>query len=409
MNQKLESPVRIMVICQAFRFELVLVRWKLLVERYSDVEIMVVGPNYWESCDFGKTDVYPGLPEREEGRFRFVTVNMCRNLFRGGWYDRKMLSLVKEFRPNIIYLIGEEGTNVLFQMALARKLYVPEAKIIAFTMREIPFPFQNPHFRLRWSLATKIIDAYLCHHPKGVERLRGDGRFKKPIYMQTQVGVDAQIFRPDPVARKKIREKWGIGEEEFVFGTLSRLDVQKGILDVVNAVNPHLKYKVMVIGDGVDSEKVREQIDKKGLNDQVLLPGRVPCYGPVAEFLNGLDALVHVPCTTPNWIDTFPLAVVQAMAVGLPVIGSDSGAVPYQLGPGAMIVPEANPSALKVAMDEMFKMSHEERSKYGEQLRRRVLNTFEISHLTDCFYVIMKDILANRYVAAHADQQDFQF
>jgi len=402
-------PVRLMVVCQSFRVELVLVRWRLLAERYPDVDVTVVGPDYCESLDFGKKDVYPGLPEREQERFRFLTVNMRGNKLRGGWYDSKMLSLVRKCRPNIIYLIGEEGTNLVLQMAIARKYYVPNAKIVAFTMRELPYPFHSLNFRLRWWLAKKVIDAYLCHHPKGVERLRSEGGFAKPIYMQTQIGVDATIFSPNAAARRKMREQWGIREGEFVFGTLSRIDVQKGILDVVNAVQADAPYKVMLIGDGVDAEIVKKEIERSGLVNKVLLPGRVPFYGPVAEVLNGLDGFIHVPRTTPSWIDTFPLAVVQAMAVGLPVIGSDSGAVPYQLGPHAMIVPEANPSALKVAMDKMFMMRSEERTAYGEQLRFRVLKTFEISHLTDCFYVIMKDILANRHEPKHIDQQNFQF
>jgi len=349
------------------------------------------------------------LPERQEDRFRFVTVNMRGNKLRGGWHDSKMLSIVKTYRPHVIYLIGEEGTNVVLQMAIARKWYNPDAKIVAFTMRELPYPMHSLNFRLRWWLAKKIIDAYLCHHPKGVERLRGEGKFLKPIYMQTQIGVDAQIFKPNSEARRKVREQWGVQEGEFVFGTLSRIDVKKGILDVVDTVQPDSPYKVMLIGDGVDIEIVKKEIERRGLANRVLLPGRVPFYGPVAEVLNGLDGFIHVPRTTPAWIDTFPLAVVQAMAVGLPVIGSDSGAVPYQLGPNAMIVPEANPPALKMAMDKLFGMGLAERAAYGEQLRFRVLKTFEISHLTDCFHVIMKDILENRYNPKHVDQQNFQF
>lgn len=404
-----KKPIRLMVVCPAFRWEQVLVRWKLLAERYAEVTVTVVGPDYWESSDFGKRDIYPGLLERQEGRFRFVTVNMRRNWLRGGWFDRKIFTLVKECRPDIIYLIGEEGSNVLFQMAVARRLSAPQAKILAFTMRELPYPFRSFHFRLRWLLAKRVIDAYLCHHPKGVERLRGQGGFSKPVYMQTQIGVDAQFFRPSPDLRISARDRWGVRDDEFIFGTLSRIDIQKGVLDVVDAMQPDAPYKVVLIGDGVDVEKVKAEVERRGLGQRILMPGRVPFYGPVAEVLNGLDAFIHVPRTTPTWIDTFPLAVVQAMAVGLPVIGSNSGAVPYQLGPDSVIVPQGDSLALREAMDRMVGEEPPSRLAYGERLRQRAIRSFEISHLTDCFYAVMKDILAGRVDSGHFDQQDFRF
>ena len=57
--------------------------------------------------------------------------------------------------------------------------------------------------------------------------------------------------------------------------------------------------------------------------------------------------------TTPNSVEQFGAVLAEAMACGVPVIGSDSGAIPEVVGEGGLIVPEGDPEALAQAIMKM--------------------------------------------------------
>jgi glycosyltransferase involved in cell wall biosynthesis len=409
-----------MAICQAFREQFVLDRWHMLARRYPDVDVTLIGPKQWENREFARLALTAARPIEEE-RFRVIPVDMVdRRRTLGGWDAPEVSALMKTHHPDFIYLIGVETQDILFRVALAKRLCVPDAKICGFTMRGLDLPYQSIMlrsglklvakgitFRLRWKLAATIYDAYFTHYPHGAEVLRTQGKVTQPIYLQTQVGVDARSYRPDEQSRREVRSRWGL-RDEFVFGSLSRIDIRKGLLDILEALPLEGNSKFMMIGDGPDMERVRKEVCERGLEKYVILPGYIERNGPVAAYLNALDGFVHVPQICPDYIDTFPLVVAQAMAVGLPVIAADSGGAPYQLGGKGITVPWGNPSALKRAM-EVMAADREKARAMGETLRARLLKSFEISHLTDCFNCTMRDILDGKCDPRHVDQQEFSF
>lgn len=412
--------IRLMVISQAFRMKFGFERWRMLSQRFQDIDVTLVGPKYWENWEFGFIDSN-AAEQIEEERFRLIPIEMVdRKWTLGEWDAPRVSSLVKKHRPDFIYLIGVETSDILFRVALARRLFVPQAKICCFTMRGLDFPDLRSMFRsgwksaaigasflARWKFAASICDAYFTHYPHGAEVLHTQGNVKTPVYLQTQVGVDARVYKPDDQARREIRNRFGL-RDEFVFGSLSRMDIRKGLLDILKALPLDVHSKFIMIGGGPDMERVRKEVHERGLEKYVILPGFVERNEPVNAFLNALDGFVHVPPEWPDYIDTFPLAVAQAMAVGLPVIAADSGGMPYQLGGMGVVVPASDPGALTQAMNKMSADRVEARAM-GETLRMRLLKSFEISHLTDCFNCNMREILNGKFDHRHVDQQDFSF
>jgi glycosyltransferase involved in cell wall biosynthesis len=69
--------------------------------------------------------------------------------------------------------------------------------------------------------------------------------------------------------------------------------------------------------------------------------------------MNGLDALILPSRTTARWKEQFGRVIIEAQACGVPVIGSDSGAIPEVLGDRGLVVPERNPVALAQAMTRL--------------------------------------------------------
>ncbi|UKI39499.1 MAG: glycosyltransferase [Alistipes putredinis] len=116
----------------------------------------------------------------------------------------------------------------------------------------------------------------------------------------------------------------------------------------------------------------------------------------MAKYWNAVDCAVHVPRTTPKWVETFSLAAVQPQITKKPVIGNTSGSVPYQIGFENMIVPEGDIDALRQKLIEMMNNPNQAR-EIGMKMYERSHNSFEIRHLNELFYQTIQDIVKGVY------------
>lgn len=385
--------MRIVAANIAFREELFYKRWREFATKYN-ISVTLVGPQSYTYKKAG-TPMTFNPKELDEGNFQVKHVNMKQKKWlRNDWLSLKFFSILMRSKPDIIYLIGYETKNVVFLSQLYRIFFKRDVKIGLFTMRGIDLPLHGIEYRTRWTLSKNIFDFVNVHYPHGKSIIENQGKYTGPIQLQTQIGVDKDIFHPNDEQRQRLRQKYGIDENTTVFSSAIRIEDEKGVLDIIDAcyIIKDMNYKYLLMGDGVDFGKVKAKIYSLQLENKIILTGRVKAGPNVAAHLNATDCFVHVPKTTKKWVDTFPLAVVQAMATGLPVIGSDSGAVPYQLGDHGFIVPEKSPKAIAEKM--RFVMNNRDISKErGNDLLKRVLDSFEIKHLNECLYQTFTGVL----------------
>ena len=112
---------------------------------------------------------------------------------------------------------------------------------------------------------------------------------------------------------------------------------------------------------------MRQLIARKGLQD------RTQILSPVAReklpsYLACMDVLVLPSRTTDGWMEQLGRVMVEAMAVGVPVIGSESGAIPEVLDDAGMLYAEDEPGALgrcleKIMLDENLRREMIRRGK----------------------------------------------
>ena len=108
--------------------------------------------------------------------------------------------------------------------------------------------------------------------------------------------------------------------------------------------------------------------------------GQVQFVGTVSstempDFYNSVDVVVLPSLTRPNWKEQFGRLLIEAMACGVPVVGSDSGAIPDVIGDAGLVVPEGDEQALRGALLSLVK----DRDLYHALSvagRKRVLNHF---------------------------------
>src|SRR6185437_16445838 len=111
-----------------------------------------------------------------------------------------------------------------------------------------------------------------------------------------------------------------------------------------------------------------------GVAKRVHFLGQIPSTA-MPEVLRGFDVLAGPSLTTPRWKEQFGRMLVEAMACGVPVIGSDSGEIPRVIGDSGLIVPENDVQALREALKRLYHDSAL-RAHLGIAGRQRVLECF---------------------------------
>ena len=143
------------------------------------------------------------------------------------------------------------------------------------------------------------------------------------IFVSPSGGIDTNLFKPLDIEKKDI----------FTIGYVSRIDEGKGwdvLLDAVYLLKQkQLKFKVLLIGSGSQSEQMFQKIKVLDLSDVVDCLGVKP-HEELPHYFNQMDVFVF-PTELP---ESLGLVGIEAMACGVPVIGSDVGALPGYIKPG---------------------------------------------------------------------------
>lgn len=156
---------------------------------------------------------------------------------------------------------------------------------------------------------------------------------------------------PDEQLVIERRNALGFRDDDFVFGMVGRLDPGKGHMDAVDAferlAESHDRARLVIVGTGQLDRSLRSRVARSSAANRITLLGQ---RADVPDLLTAFDALVH-----PATADPCPLAVLEGMAAGLPVIGYADGGVRELVEDQStgLLAPLDDLVALKAAMSMM--------------------------------------------------------
>ncbi len=194
-------------------------------------------------------------------------------------------------------------------------------------------------------------------------------------------GVDlARFDRVD--SPEAVRSKHGFTREDLLVGTVGRLDPIKDQESLIRAVgrllgdHPHLK--LVVIGDGPCYSTLQALIHQLDAADRVFLLGE---REDVPEVLQALDVYV-LPSISEGMSNT----ILEAMAVGLPVIATRVGGNPELVldGSTGFLVPRQTPEALADAL-QTYMATPALRRQHGAAGRQRVQQAFSLQTMVRAY------------------------
>lgn len=163
-----------------------------------------------------------------------------------------------------------------------------------------------------------------------------------PRLVTVHNGVRLEMFEGATSGRAAARSALGIAPEAFVVGTVARLDSRKGLDTLIEAAALAVarvpQLHVMIVGDGPERGRLEALADARGLEKRVSLRAHEP---RVRGQLAAMDVFA-----APSRTEGLGVAIIEALAAGLPVLASRVGGIPEILEPDAGHSPRTECGAL---------------------------------------------------------------
>jgi glycosyltransferase involved in cell wall biosynthesis len=238
------------------------------------------------------------------------------------------------------------------------------AQVAWHTQRNIPFVFwtaQNiskrypPPFSWMERYCLRRCSGWLACGRSIVDALTPRGYDRRP-HIVAPLGVDLDVFRPDPAAARATRAalEWDEAGPPVV-GYLGRFVPEKGFPLLTDALDRLAErgvgWRALLVGGGPLEESLRSWGKQHG--DRVRVVTGVTHDG-VPAHLAAMDVLACPSQTLPRWREQLGRMILEAFGCGVAVVGSDSGEIPHVIADAGRVVGEADTDGWVTALGELI-------------------------------------------------------
>jgi glycosyltransferase involved in cell wall biosynthesis len=352
-------------------------RERALVRAHENVDLQVLTTNRWREAEIEvealPDDLFP---------VRKARPLLSKHIQLFAYDPRPLIKALKEHKPHLIDMNHEPYSVACAQILTICRRYAPDAPVVMQTAQNIfkryPFPFgwlEQRAFR-------RVAAAYVCSETvKEVLRAKG---FTKPVPI-IPFGVDVEAFTPSSRQLKS---------DSPTIGYVGRMLPGKG-LDVLADALRRLqddKWKLLVVGDGSERANFTKALSSSGLLDRARFTGAVS-YELTPEYFKQIDVLVVPTVTTDKIREQFGRVIVEAMASGVPVIGSTCGAIPEVIADAGLVVAEGDGPALSTAIRQLINDTSL-REQFSRAGRKRVEQNYTWEIVGKKTYELYEQVLS---------------
>ena len=356
-------------------------RERALARSHTDVELEVITALEWREAEVDvratEDDLFPVIATR---------ASLSKHVQLFAWNPLPIIKALRRFRPHLIDLNHEPFSVACAEVLTLCSWFAPRAAIVLQTAQNIYRRYPPPFSWFQQRAFRKVDAAYACSETtREVMRAKG---FEKPMAI-VPFGVDLDSFAP---ATRGNSERSG----PLTIGFIGRMLPGKG-LNVLAEALPQLNslnWNLLIVGDGPERGSFAEALRERGLIDRAEFAGAVS-YDDMPAFYKRMDVVVMPTQTTRRIREQFGRVLVEAMAAGVPVIGSTSGAIPEVIGDAGLISAEGDAAALGAALQRLLSDSNL-RSQLARAGRERVEQHYSWARVADRTYEFYRRILKGR-------------
>ncbi len=278
---------------------------------------------------------------------------------------RELEALVRDRRIDLVH--SHEFTMSVYGAWAARRAGVPHV----ITMHGGRYYATGPHRRLALRTAVRASRGAVAVSAHVARQLCGDLRLAPRFVTVIPNGV-----HPAPAIAGTLRRELGLAPDDSLIVTVGNLYPVKGHADLIEAVaamsDAAPRAHLAIAGRGALHDALARQARALGLASRVHLLG---FRADVQNILASADLFA-----LPSLSEGLPLALLEAMSRGLPVVATDVGEVAAVLGAdGGIVVPPGNAASLATALLRL--LAHREAAqRLGQAAQRRVAAHFDLRH-----------------------------
>jgi glycosyltransferase involved in cell wall biosynthesis len=174
-----------------------------------------------------------------------------------------------------------------------------------------------------------------------------------------------------------IRQRWGLPLDAPLLLNVGRMARQKNQSKLLEALTQVESAHLVILGDGELRDHLRLQVAELALSERVHFLGELPAED-VAGLLAAADLFVF-----PSLFEAMPMALIEAMNAGLPVVASDIPPLREALGEAGQFAPAADAQALAAEITHVLKSP-----ELAQQLRQRAKqrsDSFSLETMTSAY------------------------
>jgi N,N'-diacetylbacillosaminyl-diphospho-undecaprenol alpha-1,3-N-acetylgalactosaminyltransferase len=358
------------------------------------------GAQVWAICPSGEYS-----PHFREHGIEFVPISLDRKTFNPlrAWATvNRLRSILRELRPDVLHT-STLRPNVYGALAG----WLAGVPVVVCTVTGLGTLYTShdlkTHF-LRWGveqvtrLALRVADAVIFQNPDD-QHYYLIRKLCRPeqSWLVVSSGIDVRAFSPDRFSleeRQRLRQERGFSPDAVVVTMIARLIAPKGVREFLQAAERlNGKARFVLIGepdpgnfDSLTWEEIQAYV-RRGL---VLAPG---WQNDVLPWLAITDVFV-----LPSYYrEGIPVTVLEAMAMGLPVVATDVPGCREAVvaGETGFLVPPRNVDELVGAIQKLVE-DPALRRRMGQAGRARVVQHFAVERIVEQYLELYTEVLEHR-------------
>jgi glycosyltransferase involved in cell wall biosynthesis len=234
-----------------------------------------------------------------------------------------------------------------------------------------------------YSYPTRHVADYFlgCSMDAGISRYGKKVAYNKSIFSVLNNAIDAESFEYNKEIREQVREKYDL-RDKFVIGHIGRFVEQKNhefLIDIFEQIYRVEKRAFLIlVGDGEKHQKIKEKINKKGIENAVLFAG---VQTNVAQYYQAMDVFL-----LPSLFEGLGIVAVEAQCSGLPCVISNKVSRECIVTEGQVEICNLDEEA-KAWAEVILKKKDYLRSDSSEQIKEHGYDILKTSKWLTDFYL----------------------